>query len=227
MTNLVIAILGDKGGIGKSTLGTNLLRRIMEEESSAILIDCDSDQHSSAALMNQRKDSGIKPDLNVVNISNKFLEKAVKELSKTNKVIIIEFGKAMGDLENEERLLAVKLASRLADKIIMPIQPTFFDSKTIPQIEKKLIELKLNQVPAFIIPNRVMSKKQLTGLTSSAPYLQYFKITKAYMKNRICYSEANDMGCTIFDIKPQNKSQREAVEESEQLFQEIFYDNQG
>jgi chromosome partitioning protein len=223
MTNLVIAILGDKGGIGKSTLGTNLLRRIIDDEPSAILIDCDSDQHSSAALMNERKANKIKPNLTVENIPNKFLEKKVKELAQKYKIIIIEFGKAMGDLENEERLRAVRLASKLADKILMPLQPTFFDSKTIEKIEKKLIDLKLNKVPALIVPNRVMSKKQLSGLTGSEPYLQYFKISKAFMKNRICYSEVNDNGRTIFDIKPQKKSEKDALQESEQLFQEIFY----
>ncbi len=223
MSNLVIAILGDKGGIGKSTLATNLLRRIMDEEPSAVLIDCDSDQHSSAELMLERKSRNIKPALNVINIPTKRLEKEIKELAKKYKIILIEFGKAMGDLENEERTRAVKLASKLADKIIMPLQPTFFDSKTLPKIEKKLIDLKLNKVPALIVPNRVMSKRHLTGLTESAPYLRYFKISKAYMENRICYPEANEFGKTIFDIKPKNESERNGVKESEQIFQEIIY----
>jgi len=224
MSNLVIAIIGDKGGIGKSTLGTNLLRRVLDDEKSAILIDCDSDQHSSAALVEERKSIGIKPEMVVKNIPNKLLEKNVKELAQKYKVIIIEFGKAMGDLENEERLRAVKLASKLADKIIMPIQPTFFDCKTIAKIEKKLIDLKLNKVPALIVPNRVMSKKQLSGLTSSAEYLEYFSISKSYMKNRICYSEVNDYGRTIFDIPAKTKSEIEAQQESEKIYQEIFYD---
>lgn len=225
MTNLVIAILGDKGGIGKSTLGTNLLRRIMDEEPSAILIDCDSDQHSSARLAARRIANVIEPALNVVNIRSGELQRRVGELAKKYKIIIVEFGKAIGDMGEEERTKAVRIATKIADKIVMPLQPTSFDTETIEDIEKKLIDLKLAKIPALIVPNRVMSTKQLSGLVGSQPYLKYFKISKAYMENRLCYQEVHETGRTIFDIKPKTKSEKNAFKESEQLFQEIIYDN--
>ena len=134
MTNLVIAILGDKGGIGKSTLGTNLLRRIIDENSSAILIDCDSDQHSSAKLAKRRIANGIEPALNVLNIKSGELHKRVGELAKKYNIIIVEFGKAIGDMGEEERTRAVRLATKIADKIVMPLQPTSFDTETIVTI---------------------------------------------------------------------------------------------
>lgn len=225
MTNLVIAILGDKGGIGKSTLGTNLLRRIVDENYSAALIDCDSDQHSSARLAKRRMDNKIEPVLNVINIRGVDLHKKVGELAKQYDIIIVEFGKAIGDMGEEERTRAVCLATKIADKIIMPLQPTSFDTETIQDIENKLIELKLAKIPALIVPNRVMSVRQLSGLVSSEPFMQYFKVSKAYMENRLCYQEVHETGKTIFDIKPKNKSEKNALKESEQIFQEIIYDS--
>lgn len=224
MKNIVLAIIGDKGGIGKSTLATNLLRRIKDEEPLSILIDCDNDQHSSAKLAIRRKENNIEPSLEIFNIKTKELEKKVLELSKKYKIIIVEFGKAIGDMEEEERTKAVKIATKIADKIIMPMQPTTFDSETIENIEKKLIDLKLAKIPALIVPNRVMSKDQLKDLTDSEPYMSYFKVSKSYMENRICYQRVHTEGRTIFDIKPKNKSEKNAIQESQQIFQEIFYE---
>lgn len=225
LKNLIIAIIADKGGVGKSTLGCNLLRRIIDIEPLSVLIDCDSDQHSSAKLALDRKMNSVEPALNIVNVKLDDLETTILELSKKFKIILIEFGKAIGDMDEEERTKAIKLAAKLADKIVMPIQPTSFDTKTIEVVEKKLIALNLANIPALIIPNRVMSARQLSALTSSAPSLKYFKISKSYMENRICYQEVHDTGKTIFDIKPKTKSERNAVSESEQIFQEIIYDN--
>lgn len=224
MSNIVVAIIGDKGGIGKTTIAYNLLRRLMDIESSCILIDCDNDQHSSTKLMLDRRDNGVSPDLAVQNMSTKNLESNILELSKKYKIIIVEFGKAIGDMEEEERSRAIKLAVKIADKIIMPIQPTRLDTETIGQIEQKLISFGIKDIPALIVPNRVMSKKQLKALLSAESALDYFKIAKSHIKNRLCYQEVHDNGMTIFDItNPKNKSTRDAIQESEQIFQEIFY----
>lgn len=224
MNNIVLAIIGDKGGIGKSTLATNLLCRLNQEDLSVILIDCDSDQHSSAKLAIRRATNKIEPALNIINIKSSDLQKTVIKLSRLYKIIIVEFGKAIGDMGEEERTKAVRIATKIADKIIMPLQPTMFDSETIDEIEKKLIDLKLAKIPALIIPNRVMSKDQLKDLIDSEPYMNYFKVSKSYMENRICYQRVHTEGKTIFDIKPKNNSERNALSESEQIYQEIFYE---
>ncbi|SRR6266403_2583050 len=225
MGNFVVAVIADKGGVGKTTNGLNLLRRVLNDEPSAALIDCDNDQYSSAKIAALRKENGIMPELNVLNMSSKYLEKNILSISKKYKVIIIEFGKAIGDMEEKERTRAIKLAVKVADKIIMPIQPTRLDTDTIDQIEQKLISLKSDNVPALIVPSRVMSKKQLKCLLNAEFSLNYFTISKSYIWNRLCYQEVHDDGRTIFDIiKPTTKSVKSAIQESEQLYQEIFYD---
>lgn len=224
ITSLVVAIIGDKGGIGKSTLGCNLLRRVIEDEKLAVLVDCDSDQHSSAKLSLRREKNEVNPALNIISVKSKNLEEAIIELSTKFKIIIIEFGKAVGDVEEDERLEAVRLATKLAHKIAMPLQPTSFDVETIIEIEKRLLDLNLDKIPALIIPNRVMSKKQLAPLIFSAPHLKYFRLSKFYMENRICYQEVHDTGKTIFDLTPKTKSEVKALEESENIYKEIFYD---
>lgn len=222
-SNFVIAILADKGGVGKSTIGCNLLCWLAKIEPSVVLIDCDSDQHSSAKLAATRIANNIEPKLNIVNIRLSELQQKVSELSKKYKIIIVEFGKAIGDMEEEERTKAVRIAAKIADKIVMPLQPTKFDTETIEAVEKKLINLQAAKIPALIVPNRVMSKRQLSGLITSEPYLKYFKISKSYMENRLCYQEVHETGKTIFDIKPKTNSEKNALKESQQLFQEIIF----
>ena len=77
MSNLVIAVVGNKGGIGKTTLSYNLLYCLKKAGVSAVLIDCDNDQYSSADFAEDRKNAKIEPELNVNNLPTEKLEKDI------------------------------------------------------------------------------------------------------------------------------------------------------
>ena len=217
MKNFVLAIIGDKGGIGKTTIAYNLLYLLTKEKINAVLIDCDNDQYSSADFANDRKIVGIKPELPVINMATKDLSSKIEFLSKKYKIIIIEFGKtveAKGDRSN-----ALNLATLLADKIIMPIQPSPVDAKTIISVENKLP--KDSKVPSIIIANRVKSGQQFKALFDSVNGLKYFIMSKNYLKDRLIYQDAFAFcGKSIFELN--NNSAKLAQKEFIKIYKEIF-----
>ena len=223
MSNLVIAIVGNKGGIGKTTLSYNLLYLLIKEEISAVLIDCDNDQYSSGDFANDRKEAGIIPYLPVLNLPTEELEKQLPQLAKKYQVILIEFGKSNDDHKEKFRNAALELAIKVADKIIMPLQPTAPDVKTVPKVEAKL-PLAAKNVPALIVPNRVKKENQLQVIHGIAPQLKYFKISKSFLGDRLCYQDSLGFdGRSIFEMK--GAQAKKAQLEFTQLFKEIFHDN--
>lgn len=217
MTNYILAIMGQKGGIGKTTIAYNFYNRILRDEPSSILIDCDNDQYSSADLSFIRNDAGIEPPMPVLNMAAAELEKNIREISKNYKVIIIEFG---GTMEVQEEM---RLAAKIADKIIMPIQPSTLDARTIEKVEKKVLAVKDSGVPAVIIPNRVKSNEQLQFLLSASENLNYFVFSNNHLKDRLCYQNSFNDGRSIFEIKPATLSEKEGVRDFEKLYLEVFY----
>jgi len=223
MENYVLAIVGNKGGIGKTTLAYNFLYWLTQQDISAILIDCDNDQYSSADFALERKEAGIKPELVVKNMPTKDLRKNIVKLGKKYEVIIIEFGKANEDIEEVDRNSALELAIKLADKVVMPIQPSPVDVKTIEKVEAKL-PLKARDVETVLVPNRIKSKDQLNALLRIQPDLEYFEFSKSFIKDRVCYQDSlGDEGRSVLEIKAKSKSEKEAKKEFRQLCKEIFY----
>jgi len=215
MQNFVLAIIGQKGGIGKTTFAYNLYERIKRDEDSAMLIDCDDDQYSSADLSCIRKENNILPHLEVINMPAEKLGGAIVDLSKQYKVIIIEFG---GTIKKE-----MKLAVEVADKIIMPLQPTMLDARTIVKVEKKLLSFKDSGVPAIIVPNRVKTNKQLNYLLDAKDSLEYFTLSECCIGDRISIQSSFDDGRSIFEIQEMPDSKK-AINEFEQLYKEVFYE---
>lgn len=225
LNNLVIVILGDKGGLGKTLLGYNLTSRIQMEEPSVQLIDCDNDQHSSGDFALIRKDAGVKPDMPVVKINTKNLEPYLLESSKKIKVSLIEFGKSFGESEAEKdknRRNALELAVKLGDIILYPMPASPIDAVATEKWEKELPK-EIQNMPAILIPNRVKSKARLKMVLNSAPDIKYFKITDSYLSDRLCFQDSfMKNGRSIFEINPRNKSEREGIAEFESVFQEII-----
>lgn len=218
--NLVIAVVGNKGGIGKTTLSYNLHYLFIKKEISSVLIDCDNDQYSSADFAEDRKDAGIKPDLRVINLPTEELEKELAKLSKEVQVMIIEFGKSNNDKKEKFRNEALELAIKVADIIIMPLQPTAPDVKTVPKVEAKL-PLAARNVPAIIVPNRVKKENQLEVINGILPQLKYFKVSKTFLGDRLCYQDSLGFdGRSVFEIK--TKESKKAQKEFNQLFEELF-----
>lgn len=219
--NFIISIIGDKGGLGKTTFAYLLLYRILQEDPTAILIDCDDEQYSSYEFSQKRKLAGLSP-MPVLNIAPEKLEEELIRLSPKHKTIILEFGKA-NKQEDEDDLKRRKLAVKLADLVLSPIPVSPIDAEQIAKFESKMPKEILN-LPAIMIPNRVKSLGQLEALKGAEPSFKYFKLSDGYMADRLIYQDCfGQDGRTIYEMKLKSESDKEGVREFEKLFRGIFY----
>lgn len=221
MKKIVIAIIGDKGGIGKTLFGYNITYRAYQDEPSCELIDCDNDQYSSSDFAKDRITAGLKP-LPVVNVATKNLRQyLVSEKSKNIKLSFIEFGKAFGE-DDAARREALELAVKVSDIVFSIMQASPVDARAFGKFEDNLPS-EIKNIPAYLIVNRVKSKKRLKSVLEAAPDLKYFKLTESYLGDRLCYQDSfGDSGKSIFEIEAKDKSIKEAQKEFEQLYKEII-----
>lgn len=211
MTNFVLAVVGQKGGVGKTTLAYNFFVRTLQDDPTAILVDCDNNQYSSFELSLDRMECGVKPNLKVLNMSSDQLKSRIRDLSKSHKTIIIESG---GRIDGE-----MITAMKLADKLVMPIKSSAIDIKTIVNVEANLVASNNTDLDCLLVPNMIKSQASLDFLLTHGQ-TKFFKFSKSYLKDRSAYITSFDQGRAIFELKPANKL---ASEEFEQLYKEVFY----
>ncbi len=240
---LIVAVVSQKGGVGKSTFDVNAAITLAHQSRKICVIDLDDNQFTSAKHLTRRENFGVLPKVDFYATKPEKLQELLKRIANDFDIIFIESG---GHLSTQLRFAVV-----YADLIVTLMQPFASEFETMPAIENLMDQLisegiPLNKVPALIIPSRVAFHQRpgllnmqrghnpLVALIKRESELKYFKFTKHYIKDRPnVYGRAYELGKSIFELKgeevnPDNKKEgdksiEKATQEFEQLFNEVFY----
>ena len=121
----IICIANRKGGVGKTTIATNLLIGF-QQKGKTILIDTD-EQQSSMRWSKQRN------DINSEYIGSDLLDR-LEQLDSEYDYILIDLAGRDSSLFREALLVA--------DLLIVPTAASLFDLELMYYMQEKLIELK-------------------------------------------------------------------------------------
>ena len=88
---MVISIVNEKGGSGKTTLAVNLSARLAEDGDNVLLIDADP-QKSTEVFSDMRSQSGLKPLFSNVSRTGVSLGDEIERMNKSFDSIIIDTG---------------------------------------------------------------------------------------------------------------------------------------
>jgi chromosome partitioning protein len=118
---MIVAVLGEKGGTGKTTLATNLagMRASAGQGHDVLLVD--ADRQGSASYWAEKR-SNRYPQLPAVQSVQKFgegLMRTVRDMARRYDDLLIDAG--AGDSPEVESVL------RVADMAIIPVQPAGLD----------------------------------------------------------------------------------------------------
>jgi chromosome partitioning protein len=212
---MIYAIGGEKGGTGKTTVGTCVAPLIDD------LIVVDTDVQSSfsnwAALRMQKikdKKLNVKP-IRCVQKFGENLADDVQDLSKRYDNVLIDVaGKDTTELR--EALL-------VCDKIIFTIQATQFDVWTLPKIQKMTKDAKrfnkklkayylLTQCPT----NTKEEKEEARELLSD---VKEIKLLDSLTHIRKSYRKAPGLGVSVLEYDPVDEKAREEIRN---IFEEVF-----
>lgn len=209
----IISIIGQKGGIGKTTIAWNLFITLKNNGLKAKLIDCDDNQFSSFEIAKIRQTA--KNDDYIQDVVNTPASKAIKFIHDAEKnnydVIILECG---GRIDKE-----LKMAISYANQVIMPLKPSLLEIKTIENVEKVIDKIPNFDADCKILPNMTPTHHLNSDVEQMKEYdTKYFKFMEAEIKNRGIYSNSINNGLSIFETSTIDKK---AVAEFNKFIEEL------
>ncbi len=184
----VIVIANPKGGVGKSTLATNIAGYWASRGHAVMLGDVDRQQ--SARLWLSLRPAAARP-ISTWDVQPDFM---VRPPRGTTHVVL--------DTPAGLHGLRLKDAVRLADKILVPLQPGIFDIYATRQFIDELLEIRASHPPrvglvAMRADERTLAVEQLRHFTHDLglPVLATLRPTQNYV-------HLAARGLTLFDVAP-------------------------
>jgi chromosome partitioning protein len=198
---MIVAVLGEKRGIGKMTLATNLagMRAAGGEGRDVLLID--ADRRGSASYWAAKRNNRY-PQLPAVQSVQKFgegLMRMVRDMERRYDDLVIDAG--AGDSRE------VDSALRVADMAIIPVQPAGLDVWTLGLIDDRVGEaLGVNEsLQANVVLNRASPNPKDNDADEAREAIDgcaHLRLAKGVICDRVAVKRAAPAGLTLLEYKP-------------------------
>lgn len=130
---MIIAVIGIKGGTGKTTIATNLVVLRSANGKKVLLVDGD-EQRSASMWANQRDVLGIDTSFSTIQLSGKSLRTQIQRMTTDYDDIIIDVG--------GRETTSMRAAMSVADVCLIPFKPRSLDIWTLGAIKLIVAEMK-------------------------------------------------------------------------------------
>lgn len=203
----VIAIVGNKGGAGKTTLSLNIANGLNRKFKTAII---DADPQGSSL---QWRAFGSDDSADVYEISDD-LHGQLKELKKEYDAVII-------DCPPSVHAEQTNLALEISDHALIPVQPSPVDLWATVHIEKAVERARETnpQLKPLLIINQLEPRTMLSKIVREAVNEIGLPVANAVIRRRAVFRSSALEGKSVYDVGRRGDA---AVEELEQLIQEFM-----
>ena len=195
----IIAVLNQKGGVGKTTIATNLAHALQLEGHKVILVD--SDPQGSARDWNAASDGAL---IKVIGLDRATLAKDILAVVDNHDFIIIDGAPQIADLA----IAAIKCA----DMILIPVQPSPYDiwaCEDLVEIIKARQEITDGKPKAAFIISRVIKNTQLGNEIREALEGYDLPVFKNFTTQRVIYAKSAATGLTVLSTETKEDAANE------------------
>ena len=199
---MIISILNQKGGVGKTTLSINIASTLALAGYSVLLIDADK-QRSALDWAAVREKS---PIFNVVGISTSKIHKEIKLLEDKYDYIVIDGPPRVYDV--------ARSVIAGSDIVLIPVQPSPYDIWSAEEVVSLVKEVQetlssFKKVNAYFVINRRIGNTTIGRDVREALSNYPFDVLEQTIHQRIVYSETAASGTSPIEEDPDSIAGKE------------------
>ena len=189
---MIIGVLNQKGGVGKTTLSVNLAACLAHTGARVLLIDADP-QGSALDWAAARQGE---PLFSVVGFPRATIHKEIAQLGQGYDHIIIDGPPRVTDL--------ARSAIMASDIVVIPVQPSPYDIWAAEEVVKLITEARVykENIKSVFVVNRKITNTAIGRDVREALAAYPIHVLNASIAQRVVFAEAAAQGQAIFEIEP-------------------------
>jgi chromosome partitioning protein len=196
---MIISLLNQKGGVGKTTLAVHLAVAFVHKKKRVLLVD--ADPQGSAMDWSANRES--KTSLPVIGLPKAILHKELPKMQPDYDFIIIDGSPRVYDV--------ARSALMASDLVLIPVQPSPYDvwaAKEIVDLLEEIKPFKENLKNAFVINRKIVNTA--IGRDVNEVLAEYnLPVLKSQISQRVSFAECAAKGLTVLETEPDSLASKE------------------
>lgn len=214
---MIISVLNQKGGVGKTTLSIHLASTLALAGNSVLLIDADV-QRSALDWAASREQDSI---FSVVGISKNIIHKEVQLLKKNYDFIVIDGPPRVYDV--------ARSAIAASDFVLIPIQPSPYDVWSAKEVVDLINEVKeplqnYKKIKAAFVINRKINNSIIgRDVVEALDQYKDIPVLTSQITQRVAYAESASRGTSAIEEDPDSLAGKEMKALTQEIIKSISF----
>jgi chromosome partitioning protein len=203
----IIAVVGNKGGTGKTTLSVNLAAGLAKQASIAVV---DADPQGSS--LQWREIADVQDSISVFPASE-YLQAQASEIARKFDYVVVDCPPSVHAPQTISAL-------EVCDLALIPVQPSPVDLWATVHIERAIVNARSTNpsLRSLLVINQLETRTILSRVVREALSEISLPVAKTALRRRAVYRNSALEGKTVFEMGARGAA---AAEELEQLIREV------